>query len=153
MYPPKPLSHREQIERMNRYVRRLRTQLRYRYDEFFESTKGRRDCPFEVQLRGRLLDATRDTLVLAEACVEELRRQEVMFYAPFKPGDRVVVERAVDEPTAKQYQYLIIDVRPGKRAAFHYEAIELTKKGTSVSAVIGDLVERHKQELKKEGGH
>jgi hypothetical protein len=116
---------------MRKYVRRLRVQLHHRYDEFFEATKGRRDCPFEVQLRGRLVEATRDMLALAEACLEELRRQEVMFYAPFKPGERVVVEYSA-APGAPQRarQYLITDVMPDKRGGFHYEVWELTKKGT-----------------------
>ena len=52
----------------------------------------RRECAFEVHLRDRLLEATRDTVALAGACLEELRRQEAMFYAPYKPGDRVLVE-------------------------------------------------------------
>ena len=50
------------------------------------STKGRLECAFEVHLRDRLLEATRDPVVLAKACLEELRRQEPMFYAPYKPG-------------------------------------------------------------------
>lgn len=86
MYPRKPLPHADQIARMKRYLRRLRTELHHRYDEFFEATKGRRECAFEVHLRDRLLEATRDTVALAEACLEELRRQEAMFYAPYKPG-------------------------------------------------------------------
>src|SRR6185295_4189537 len=34
MYPSKPLPHAEQIDRMKRYLRRLHSELRYRYDEF-----------------------------------------------------------------------------------------------------------------------
>ena len=49
-------------------------------------------CAFEVHLRDRLLEATRDAVALAEACLKELRRQEALFYAPYKPGDRVLVE-------------------------------------------------------------
>jgi hypothetical protein len=84
----------------------------------------------EVRLRSRLLEATRDTLALAESSLDELRRQEVMFFAPFKPGDRVVVKYPGDDPTTKQRRYLITDVCPDKRGAFHYETVELTKKGT-----------------------
>jgi len=115
---------------MRRYLRRLRTELRHRYDEFFAATKGRRECALEVQLRHRLLDATRDTVALAEACLEELRRQEAMFYAPFKPGDRVIVEYEVNDAMRKQRHYLIVDVCPDKRAGYHYEVAELTKNGT-----------------------
>jgi len=86
MYPRKPLPHADQIARMKRYLRRLRTELHHRYDEFFEATKGRRECAFEVHLRDRLLEAQRDTVALAEACLEEFRHQEAMFYAPYKPG-------------------------------------------------------------------
>jgi hypothetical protein len=115
---------------MGRYLRRLRTELRHRYDEFFEATKGRRECAFEVQLRNRFLEATRDTVALAEACLDELRRQEAMFYAPYKPGDRVLVEYQVEGTKVTRGPYLIIDVCPDKRGGFHYEAAELTKKGT-----------------------
>jgi hypothetical protein len=115
---------------MRSYLRRLRTELRHRYDEFFEATKGRRECAFEVQLRNRLLDATRDTVALAEACLDELRRQEAMFYAPYKPGDRVLVEYQVEGATVTRGPYLVIDVCPDKRGRFHYEAVSLTKRGT-----------------------
>ena len=108
----------------------MRTELHHRYDEFFEATKGPRECAFEVHLRDRLLEATRDTVALAEACLEELRRQEAMFYAPYKPGDRVLVEYQVDRVTVTRGPYLSIDVCPDKRGGFHYEAAELAKKGT-----------------------
>ena len=49
MYPRKPLPYADQIDHMKRYLRRLRTELRHRYDEFFEATKGRRECALEVQ--------------------------------------------------------------------------------------------------------
>ena len=129
MYPRKPLSHAEQLVRMKRCLGRLRTQLRHRYDEFFEATKGRRECALEVQLRSRLLEATRDVVALGEACLEELRRQELLFYAPFKPGDRILIDRAGEGITTTLGPYLIVDVCPDKRRAFHYRAVELTKKG------------------------
>ena len=43
-----------------------------------------------------MLDFTLDTLSLIEAALLELRRQEAMFNALFKPGDRVVEERVVE---------------------------------------------------------
>ena len=129
MYPRKPLSHAEQVEHLKRYLRRLRTELRHHYDGFFNATKGRRECAFEVQLRSRLLDTTRDTVALAEACLEELRRQEAMFYAPYKPGDRVIVEHDDKGITHSRGPYLIVDVCPDKRSGFHYEVVELTKSG------------------------
>ena len=129
MYPRKPLPYADQIDHMKRYLRRLRTELRHRYDEFFEATKGRRECALEVQLRNRLLEATRDTVALAEACLLELRRQEALFYAPFKPGDRVVVDYRDKDAARTLGTFLIIDVCPDKRSAFHYEALELTKSG------------------------
>jgi hypothetical protein len=52
-----------------------------------------------------------------------------MFYAPYKRGDRVLVEYQVDRVTVTRGLYLIIDVCPDKRGGFHYEAAELTKKG------------------------
>jgi hypothetical protein len=129
MYPRKPYPHAEQIVRMTRCLRRLRTQLRHRYDEFFEATKGRRECAFEVQLHHRLLQATRDTVALAESCLEELRRQEVLFYAPFKPGDRVVVDYQDNGVPRTRGPYLIFDISPDKRRDFHYLALEITKSG------------------------
>jgi len=129
MYPRKPLPHAEQIVRMRRCLQRLRTQLHHRYDEFFEATKRRRECAFEVQLRHRLVETTRDAVALAEACLEELRRQEAMFYAAFKPGDRVVVDYEDNGVISTRGPYLIVDVCPDKRRNFHYRAVELTKKG------------------------
>lgn len=129
MYPRKPLSHADQIVRMKSCLQRFRTQLRHRYDEFFEATKGRRECALEVQLRHRLVEATRDAVALAEACVDELRRQEAMFYAPFKPGDCVIVDYEDHGAISTSGTYLIVDVCPDKRRDFYYRALELTKKG------------------------
>ena len=126
----KPLPHVEQIERMKRYLRRLRTELRHRYDEFFAATKGRRDCPFEVSLRSRQLDAAREAVALAEACLTELRRQEAMFYAPFKPGDRVRVEYTDKGTLQTRGPYLVTDVEPGRKAGYSYQVVELTRAGT-----------------------
>lgn len=129
MHPRKPLPHAEQILRMQGCLRRLSTQLRNRYAEFFEATKGRRECALEVQLRHRLLDSTRDAVALAEACLKELRRQEALFYAPFKPGDRVVVEAKDNGIVKCRGHFLIVDICPDKRRDFHYEALEITKTG------------------------
>jgi hypothetical protein len=129
MYPRKPAPHTEQIARIRRCLLRLRTQLRHRYDEYFEATKGRRECAFEVQLRHRLLESTREAVALAEACLEELRRQELMFYSPFKPGDRIVVDYVDNGVARTRGPYIIVDICPGKRRAFHYQALELTKAG------------------------
>ncbi len=114
---------------MKRYLRRLNTELRHRYDEFFAATKGRRDCPFEVRLKSRQLDATREAVALAEACLTELRRQEAMFYAPFKPGDRVVVEYTDKGTLQTRGPYLITDIEPSKKSGYTYQVVELTKAG------------------------
>jgi len=129
MYPRKPLSHAEQLVRLKRYLVRSRTELRHRYDEFFEATKGRRDCPLEVRIRHRMIDHHRDVVSLLEACVEELQRQEAMFYASFKPGDCVTVERSCDGLSTKSGPYLIVDVLPDRRARYSYECVALTKSG------------------------
>jgi len=50
VYPRKPMSYKEQILRVKGLVRRLNTEVRRRYEEFFEVTRKRLDCPFEVQL-------------------------------------------------------------------------------------------------------
>jgi hypothetical protein len=115
---------------MTRYLRRSRTELKHRYDEFFEATGRRRDCPLEVKVRSRVLDFTRDTVALIEAALLELRRQEAMFCAPFKPGDRVVEQRDVEGVTRIFGPYLILDVCPDKRCGYHYEAARLTKSGS-----------------------
>lgn len=131
MYPRKPLPHAEQIDRLRRRLRRLRTLLNHRYLESYELTRKRRDCPFEMNLLRRLTDATSETVMLAEACLQELRRQEVMFYAPFKPGDCVSVEFE-DARGEKRTEYrLVADITPGKRSGdFYYEVFDLTKAGT-----------------------
>ena len=61
---------------------------------------------------------TRDTVALAEGCLEELRRQEAMFYAPYKPGDRVLVDYKADRATVTRGPYLIIDVCPDNAVSF-----------------------------------
>ncbi len=76
-----------------------------------------------------MLDFTRDTVGLIEAALLELRRQEAMFHAPFKPGDRVVVEREVEGVGRTFGPYLILDVCPEKRHGYHYEVAQLTKSG------------------------
>jgi len=129
MYPRKPHPHTEQIGRLKRLLRRTRTEVEHRYKDLFESTKGRRDCPLEVAVRRRLLLASQDAVGLLEACVEELERQEAMFYAPFKPGDRIVVDR-VQRGVAETFgPYLIVDVLPDKRTRYTYDCVALTKAG------------------------
>ncbi len=127
MYPRKPLSYGEQLARLNSYLKRARTDLRRKYDDFFEATKGRRDCPLEVQVKSRAIDHARSTVKLLEACIQELKRQEAMFYAPFKPGDRIEVERhgggAIDT-------YMIIDIVPDKKTRYAYECVAMTKGGS-----------------------
>ena len=126
MYPRKPLSHGEQLARLKTYLRRARTDLRHRYDEFFEVTGKRRDCPLEVRIRSQAIDQAQSTVKLLEACVEEIQRQEAMFYAPFKPGDRIEVARAAGEAFNA---YFVVDVLPDKRPRYRYECVALTKKG------------------------
>lgn len=126
MYPRKPLSYGEQLARLKTYLGRARTDLRRKYDEFFSATKGRRDCPLEVQIRHRAVDHALSTVKLLEACVQEVQRQEAMFYAPFKPGDRIEVER--HEGGAFE-AYLVVDVLPDKKTLYSYECVALTKNG------------------------
>jgi hypothetical protein len=115
---------------MAAYARRLDTELRHRFTEFFEATRGRRECPLEVRLRSRLLEATRETAALADACLAELQRQEALFYSPYKPGDRVIVEHQDKGELRTAGPYLIVDICPHKQAGFRYEVAELTKSGT-----------------------
>lgn len=126
----KPLPHADQVDRMKRYVRRLRTELRHRYDEFFAATRGRRDCPLEVRLKSRQVDRAREAVALAEACLAELQRQEAMFYAPFKPGDRVLVDWVEKGQRLPRGHFLVVDVEPDRKTGFRYEVAELTKRGT-----------------------
>jgi hypothetical protein len=50
-----------------------------------------------------------------------------MFYAPFKPGDRIELQRheggACDA-------YLVVDVLPDKKTQYSYECVALTKNGS-----------------------
>jgi hypothetical protein len=97
------------------------------YDEFFQATKGRRDCPLEVQLKSRAVDHALSTVKLLEACVHEVQRQEAIFFAPFKPGDLIDVDRH-DGGTFDTY--LVIDVLPDKKTKYSYECVALTKSGS-----------------------
>jgi len=126
MYPRKPLSYREQLARLNAYLGRARTDLRRKYDEFFGATKGRRDCPLEVQIRHRAVDHALSTVKLLEACVQEVQRQEAMFYAPFKPGDRIEVGR---HEGGTFETFLVVDVLPDKKTLYSYECVALTRSG------------------------
>ena len=129
MYPRKPLPYAEQLARLQRYLRRSRTELRHRYDEFFEATKRSEDCPLEVRIRQRAIDSAQDTVKLLEVCVEEVRRHEAIFYSPFKPGDRIDVEKISGGAVEVFGPYLIIDVLPDKKSRYSYECIALTKVG------------------------
>ena len=126
----KPLPHAEQLVRLKRYLRRSRTELPHRYDELFESTKGRRDCPLEVSVRRRMVDHFEDSVSLLESCVEELQRQEALFFAPFKPGDCIAVERDVDGAPKMSGPYMVIDVLPDQRTQYSYDCVALTKNGS-----------------------
>ena len=131
MYPRKPLPHATQLFRLKRYLRRMRTEMRHRYDETFEATRGRRECPLEVSMRRRLTQHYEDAVGLLEACLEELQRQEAMFFAPFKPGDCIDVERT-EKGVGKQTigPLMIVDVLPDKTTQYCYDCIALTKSGS-----------------------
>lgn len=130
MYPRKPLPHAEQLARLKRYLRRSRTELRHRYEESFEATKGRRECPLEVSIRRGMTEHYRNAVSLLEACVEELQRQQAMFLAPFKPGDCIEVERTVDGTPKMWGIYMVVDVLPDKRTKYCYDCVALTKSGS-----------------------
>lgn len=127
VYPRKPLPHAVQIAILKKLVREMNRELTRKYDAFFTATKGHRDCPFEARIRSMQIDAAHEHVKLAEACLLEMQRQEAMFYAPCKPGDRVCVMH--DEAGARPpSHYLIVDIEPGKKA-FSYSAVPLTKQG------------------------
>ncbi len=127
MYPRNPLTHGEQLARLKTYHRRARTELRRKYDEFFEATQGRRDCPLEVQVRHRAVDHAQSIVRLLEACLEEVQRQDAMFHAPFKPGDCIEIERQGGKAFDS---VLVIDVLPDKKTRYCYECVALTKHGS-----------------------
>ena len=127
MYPRKPLSHGQQIAHLKAYLRQARTNLRRKYDQFFGATKGRRDCPLEVQVRHRAVDHAQSVVRLLEVCLREVQRQEAMFYAPFKPGDPIDIERQGGEGFDS---LLVIDVLPDQKSRYCYECVALTKHGS-----------------------
>jgi hypothetical protein len=129
MYPRRPLPHAEQLERLRRYLRRLRTETKHRYEEIYDGTGRRRECAFEVSLRQRQVEAAQEIQALAEACLHELMRQEALFFAPFKPGDRITAELVDRKQSYKLGPYLIVDIEPDKRFGFVYEVVEITKSG------------------------
>jgi len=129
MHPRKPLPHADQLSRLRRYLRRTRTELRHRYEECFDATRGRRECPLEVRVRRRMIEHYDETASLLEACVKEMERQEAMFYAPFKPGDRIEVLQIRDGICEAAGPYLVVDVLPDKRARYMYDCVALTKAG------------------------
>lgn len=126
MYPRKPLSYGDKLARLKAYLRRARVDLQRKYDDFFAATKGRRDCPLEVQVRSRAIEHSQSTVKLLEVCIEEVQRQEAVFYAPFKPGDRISVER---NGSGQSEAYLVVDVLPDKKTRYTYECVALTKGG------------------------
>jgi hypothetical protein len=129
VYSRKPLPLPEQLVQLKRYLRRSRTELKHRHEEFFDATRRRSDYPFEIGLRSRAIDLAQDTVSLTEACIKELERQQAMTLAEFKPGDRVLVERTIDGEPRTYGPYLILDVLPAKRLGFRYDAAPLTKAG------------------------
>ena len=127
MYPRKPLPYSDQLARLKTHLRRARTDLRRKYEEFFESSKGRRDCPLEVQIKSRSVDHALSTVKLLETCVYEIKRQEAMFYAPFKPGDRIEVELVNGKGFGT---YLVVEILPDKETKYQYDCVALTKNGS-----------------------
>jgi hypothetical protein len=75
-------------------------------------------------------DHFEDAVSLLEACVEELKRQEALFLAPFKPGDCIVVERTAEGASNTYGPYMIVDVLPDKRTKYSYDCVALTKGGS-----------------------
>lgn len=96
------------------------------YDVFFEATKSRCDCPLEVQVRHCAVDHAQSIVKLLEACLEEVQRQEAMFHAPFKPGDRIEIQR---RGGGRANSFLVIDVQPDKITRYSYDCVALTKSG------------------------
>jgi hypothetical protein len=129
MHPRKPLTHEDQIVRLRKLSNRAERALRHCYEEFFVATGRRRDCPLEVAILSRQLDQTREIVALARVCTEEIRRQEAMFYAPFKPGDRIIAEQPIGRSVQTFGPYLIVDVQPDKRTVYRYEVAGLVKSG------------------------
>jgi len=70
-----------------------------------------------------------DAVSMLEACVEELQRQEALFLAPFKPGDRIDVERDVNGVPTLSGPFMVVDVLPDKRTKYSYDCVALTKDG------------------------
>jgi len=126
VYPRKPLPIDAQISALRKLHRQSTTVVKHAYNAFFECTRKRSDCPFEVQLRSRRIDEARKSLAYVVACLQELLRQKAMQEALYKPGDRIKV--TYDATLVKQY--LIVDIAPkAKGSGFYYVIWELTKRG------------------------
>jgi len=129
VYPRKPLPHADQVEHMKALVRKFRREVDRRYKEFFAATGRRSECALEVALLGRQIEAARETLKLAEACLKEAERQRALYFAPFGPGDKIFAEYTDYLRNAKAEHLLVVDVLPDKRWVFAYQVVQLTKAG------------------------
>ncbi len=126
VYPRKPLPVDAQITALRKLHRQSATAVKHAYNAFFECTRKRSDCPFEVQLRSRRIDEARKSLAYVVACLQELLRQKAMQEALYKPGDRIEVTYGA----TLVKQYLIVDIAPkAKGKGFYYVIWELTKRG------------------------
>jgi len=87
-----------------------------------------------------MIEHFQDAVSLLEACVEEMKRQEAMFYAPFKPGDRITVER-IDGRALRTASgpFMVVDVFPDTRYRYSYECVALTRTDPCTSERARDV--------------
>lgn len=125
-----PLSHSDQIDRIRRLIRRLRTKQRKAWEEADSLYRKRRRCPAEMALLVRQSQQVQDNIMLAEACLKELLRQEALALSPWKAGDCVIVSYVDYSGPRDKMPYLILEVEAGvKRGAYSYRVLAITKEG------------------------
>ena len=107
----------QQIDDLSLHLRTIRANVKRAGNELDAGFSRRVRRPFESALRWKRYQDASDLQLIAEACLHDLRKAQVMRLAPFQPGDQVIATRAVTGFEATEYRYGIWDVEPGTRGS------------------------------------
>ena len=119
----------QQIVDLSLHLRTIKANVRRATKELNLGFSRRMRRPFESSLRWkRYRDAT-DLEMIAEACLHDLRKAQVIRLAPFTPGDQVWATLALDGEPPVERRFGIWDLEPGPRGSYFYEALAITKAG------------------------
>ena len=129
MKPGRQLPVNEQRLRLRAYLHTLRANYNRASRELFSTSRIRRGCPLERNLRYQRFTDAYELLQLAEKSLKELDHCYVLRIAGFRPGAHVLVTTTLKGFPPSPRRYIVLDVIWAKGDRYYYEAQELTKTG------------------------